>query len=314
MDFVAIVRESGQLVWHKKEWWLLGGLLGIGNIVTTTARLVAAIFFVDPMSQLTTWVDEVVSGSVSTLSYPDFGMGVGVTAVSLIIIPLIIWIVATVAEGGLITAVTSIKTGQNPSLSTVIGAGRRLLKRFIGIDALVFFPWFLLALLIMLAIMALIIGAAVSSTQFEPQTSITSFVVGLVCLIPLSCLLIPVGVLSFVYRSLAFRDAAIHNHGIRQAVRHTWQLIRQNFVNFTILLILVVGGSGVANQLLSWAMVPVTALTAVPHTYGVFSLLGFGAILVLSAGFLLILILKAILHAFTATVWTLAFLTLSKSE
>ncbi|MCP5100449.1 MAG: hypothetical protein GY943_33285, partial [Chloroflexi bacterium] len=314
VDFVAIVREAGQLVWKNKSWWLLGGLLGIGNIASTVARLVAAIFIVDPVEQLTSWVNSLIDGSVFALSYPDFGMGVGMTAVSIIIASLLIWIVATVAEGGLITAVTAAKAGQTPSFSNTISAGRRLLKRFVGIDALVFFPWFLLALLIMLALIALIIGTAVSATQFQPQTSITTFAIGLICLIPLSCVLVPVGMLSFVYRSLAFRDAAIHGHPIRQAVRHTWQVVRQNLANFAILTILVVGGSGVANQVLNFAMIPVTALTAVPHTYGVFSFLGLGSILILSTIFLLILSLKAILHAFTAAIWTLAFLALSKSE
>jgi hypothetical protein len=313
VDFVGIIKEAGQLVWQNKRWWLLGGLLGIGNMLSSVARLVAALYSFDPFGQLSDWLNELVKGTAVSLTPPEIQMDwLFTTAVSLLLFSLIVWVIATMAEGGLITAVSATKSGNSPSLKQMLQEGRRFLGRFIGIDALVFFPWFLLALFILLGLIALVVSTAVSTTQITPQSAISLFVVGILCLIPLTCLLIPVGFFSFIYRSLSFRDAALNDHTVRQAIRHTWQIVRRNLGNVFILIVIVSGGGGLINQVLNWILIPVVRLTAVPQTDGIFSLLGITAVLLLTTLFLLILLLKAILHTLTAAIWTLAYIQFSE--
>jgi len=192
-------------------------------------------------------------------------------------------------------------------LSHSLRTGFRLLARFIAIDALVFLPWFLLALLILLLFGGIVIGFGLAAVQGGEDTAVPFLLIGLACILPLSCLLIPLSYASIIFRSLAFRDAALQKHSARLAIHHTWQQVRKHVGTVIILIFFIAGGVGTINLLLNWTMIPLAALLAVPQATGIFTLPGMGAVLVVCLFLLLILLLKAILHALSATIWTLAY-------
>ncbi|KAA3662057.1 MAG: hypothetical protein DWQ04_14545 [Chloroflexi bacterium] len=160
----------------------------------------------------------------------------------------------------------------------------------------------------MLLFGGVVIGSGLMMVQGAGEkTAVTLLIVGLACVVPLSCLLIPLSYASIIFRLLAFRDAALQKHTARQAIRHTWQHIRKHAGAIIILIVFVAGGMGTINLVFNWATVPLAALLAVPQNSGVFTLSGMGAILIVCLFLLLILLLKAILHALSATIWTLAY-------
>jgi hypothetical protein len=119
---------------------------------------------------------------------------------------------------------------------------------------------------------------------------------------------------SIWFRTLAFRDAAILGHGVRETIQHTRQLIKQQFGALLVLTIILYGISYILGWLLGFLALPIAALTAVPMATGLTSFSGFlatGANLLIT---LLVAMLKGMLHAFTAVAWTLGYRQLSSDQ
>ena len=172
----------------------------------------------------------------------------------------LVWLVALLAEAGLITAVSHHAT-ESISLRRAVGWGRQWLGRFLAIDLLVFFPWFLIALAMMMVVLILsLVLAGFATREVSAGTVFATTGLGLACVIGLAGLLLPVGMVSLWYRLLAFREAVLHNVSPRTAVRQTWQRIRQNFGDIFVLIVVLWGGQtlllGVLNlvtsPLLTW--------------------------------------------------------------
>lgn len=303
MDFLALFQESWHLVWHRKSFWFLGALLGVSNLISTIGRVLVGPAISDALSDAQVWMNNLLVGEISDFySFQQFSVGVIGGTLLLSLLFLGVWLIVTWAEASLITAVST-----PSSLSHSFRTGLRLLKRFIAIDALVFLPWFLLALLIMLLFGGVVIGSGLTMVQGGDNTAVSILIIGLACVVPLSCLLIPLSYASIIFRLLAFRDAALQKHTAREAIRHTWRQIRAHAGTIIILIVFVAGGMSAANLVLGWATIPLATLLAVPQAAGIFSLTGIISILVVCFFLLLILLLKAILHALSATIWTLAY-------
>lgn len=149
-------------------------------------------------------------------------------------------------------------------------------------------------------------------TEATATTAVTIYVVGWLCVLGLGCCIPPLTLVLIWYRTLAFRDAAILGHGVREAMQHTRQVIRQRWGELLALTVILVGLSYILNWLLGFLTLPVLALTAVPLTAGSSSLAGIlatGLNVLLS---LLVALLKGVVHAFTAVAWTLAYRELSR--
>ena len=223
----------------------------------------------------------------------------------------LVWLVALMAEAGLITAV--FHQDQPLTLRQTFRWGQQWLKRFLAIDLLVFFPWFLIALAMFLVVLILsLVLASFATSEVSAGTVFATTGLGLACVIGLAGLLLPVGMVSLWYRLLAFREAVLCEVSPRTAVRQTWQRIRQNFGDIFVLIIVLWGGQtlllGVFNvvtsPLLTW-LTPLTnsdtmALQAV-------------AWLALLALTLLVWLVRGIITALVAIAWTLAYQSLSEN-
>ena len=307
MDFLSLFNESWQLVWQRKSLWVLGALLGISDLTATIGRVLLGPLIQDVYANSEAWFLDFVNGQLPNPDqFQQFAVQLIGWTLGLSAIFLVVWLIVTWADASLITAVST-----NTTFSTSLKTGARLIKRFVAIDALVFLPWFLLALLIMLLFGGVIIGSGLIAVQGGENTAVTIFLIGLACVVPLSCLLIPLSYASLIFRLLAFRDAALQNRKAREAIRCTWGNGRKHLGTILILLILIVGGVSLINLLLNWGAVPLSALLTIAQTAGILSVSGLGAILITCVFLLIILLLKAILHALSATIWTLAYQKLS---
>ncbi len=309
MNFVALFKQAGRLVWREKQWWVLGIMLGIGDILSGVVRFYMSLVLPNFSFRVTSWLQKFQSNPFGAAA-DDLVVWRGwisVTAVSLFVGSLLLWLLITWAEAGLITAVFRAHHNRVTTVGQALKAGYRLVGRFVRIDALVFLPWFLLALLIFLLFNGILIGTIIYAAQSSTKTFPTFSFFGFICLIPFALLLIPVGTLSFIYRLLAFRDAAILGHGVREAVRHTRLVIRRHFAEIMLLILLLSGGIGLLNSLLGWGMVSLFSLTAVISSAPAFSFQQIIVTFIMVTGFLLITGLKVILSLLTAAVWTLAY-------
>ncbi len=218
----------------------------------------------------------------------------------------LVWLVALWAEASVVTAVTH-ASSQPITLRQAIGWGRQWLSRFLAIDLLVFFPWFLIALLMFLVILILaVVLASFATSAPSAGTVLLTTGLGLTCLVGLAALLLPVGLGSLWFRLLTFREAVAFGVAGRTAVRHTWQRIRHNFGDIFVLIVVLWGGQTILLSALNFITAPLlTWLTSL--TVSDTMALQAASWLAVTAVTVLTWLLRGILTALVAIAWTLAY-------
>lgn len=313
VDIGAIFTQSFTLLWRRKFLWLLGFCMGVNGLAFSLGRLFLRPLLPDAWFETEFWLDW-LQGSSFALSagglepaqlrqYLLIGLGV------MFVYVVLFWVIVTVAEGSLIGAAIEEAAGRTAVFSRSLRMGLGYLARFAAIDAAVFLPLFLwiLFLFTVALIDSFLVGYLTLQTETETQTVVAVFALGWLCVLGLSCLILPITLASIWYRTLAFRDAAVLDHGVRTAVRHPRQVIRAHGGELIALTAFLYG----INYLLGWMLgllaLPLLALTAVPLAAGFTStagLLAGGANLLMA---LVVALLKGIVHTFTAVAWTLAY-------
>ena len=269
MDYGRLLVQSWQLTWRHKLLWPLGFVLAMGSVATAVLRFT---YF----PQLSQYLDDAIGSADSVGSTLDSFIGseqywtwlLGGTAVFLIL-SLAFWLVWAVAQGAIISVTLDAEAGQPISWQRALNGGTALLGRFIAIDAIVFFPLFLLLLLLMLLATGLLLAFTWQMMQTGSVGSAALWlVVGLACLLPLSCFLLPLGVLTSVFRTLAFRETAVQPQKVRATIRQTWQVVRQQWGAILVVWALVWGIQTVLNLLLSGLAIPLGGITVVSPAVG----------------------------------------------
>lgn len=306
MDYNELFGRAGRLLWRHKFIWLLGVALGINNLLFGLGWVMAK-GSLSP-SLLTMWGDSstpLVHGGLPTMPFESlasddlfFYAAGGLTAV--FIWAILFWIIVTVADGALIAVVRDEGQGRPVQLGASLRAGWGWLARFAAVDALVFLPWFLLALLLMIVGGAMLIFAvaSITSSAVEMEQILATAGGGLLCLIPALGVMGLVSKFTVWYRRLAFRDAALLDHGVKTAVRHPFRLIKANMsaiIGTTALLWGISSTIGGAISLMS-----VASFIFFHDGVWLFMLLDLTAVL-------LVTLLTGILVAFQSIVWTLAY-------
>ena len=224
----------------------------------------------------------------------------------------LVWVVALAAEAGLITAVFHHNV-QPISFRQTWRWGQQHLRDFFAVDLLVFFPWFLIALAMLLVIMIqAVLLANFATSGASAGTVLVTTGLGLTCVLGLAGLLIPVGMVSLWYRLLAFRELIVQNVKPRTAVRQVWPRIRRNFGDIFVLIIILWGGQSILFSVLNFVSSPLltwlSALTASDRiALQATSWLATGAVT------LLIWLVRGILTAYVAIAWTLAYQNVSEN-
>lgn len=322
MNMSDQLSRAARLTWQHKTLWWLGLLPGLTHLVTSLARLwffqfarreylpLLAPFLADG-SPLDQWLftPEVIG---QFFNVPVLIGGI----VWLFLVGIIFWLLLVLAEAAIIAATLGI-VGEKPlSVGGSLASGRRFLGRFVAIDALLFFPWFLLALAAMVVLALTVTSTAVLAVNQSSTTSLFSALgLGLSCATLLACLLIPVSFVTLRFRTMAYRDAIINDatpgseKTIRQTVRHTWQVARRNPAEVFILIAILWGLQYVFNLLLGVINLPLGLATAVPAFLNASG--GAGTAVSLLVGLVtavLLAIPQALLFVYVAVAWTLAYL------
>lgn len=230
MDFSQLISKSGQFVWHHKTLWVFGFFLGLNSIFIILGRQWLQHLFIADLSDPAQLADQLAQDQWLQLLFeaPEqiIAQAVGVVII-LFVWGLIVWLLALWAEAAVIEGIKASKGRRLPSFLWMARRGSNRLGQFIAIDALVFLPWFLLTLVIMVLIVAVAGGTAVSNLSDFNQIAPGLLILGVVCLIPLICLLIPLAFLSYIFRLMAFREAVLQEVPVGLAVRRCWNRIKR---------------------------------------------------------------------------------------
>jgi hypothetical protein len=170
-----------------------------------------------------------------------------------------------------------------------------------------FWRVFGLSLLIFLIALVVFIPLVLGGTLFSAFTA----GIGLLCLLPLICLLVPLLWALSVVIEQANVAIVLENLGIADGFRRGWDVVRANLGPIIVLALIIFIGSGVVGFII-----------AIPLIAAVFPLI-FGAasnntspiwitVVCCAVYFPILLILSGILNAYVQSVWTLTYMRLTK--
>jgi hypothetical protein len=313
-----LLSRSLKLLRQHPPLILLGLGMSLAGIFSTGWRLWLAQFITLDFAQLTNLqsIESLLSNSevaqMQQLLLRGLLLGFGQFV--------LVWLLALAAEAGLIaatlasqnllgfpTTAVSQHTSRPITLRQTIRWGQQWLGRFLAIDLIVFFPWFLIAL-IMFAIFLVLafVLAGFASKEVAAGTILATTGVGLTCLLGLALLLLPVGMASFWFRLLAFREAILHKLAAKTAVRQTWQRIKQNLGDIFALILILWGGQTLLLNMLNFVTSPLLTWLA-QLTVSDTITLQMAAWLAVVLVTLLLWLLRGLVTAVVAIAWTLAY-------
>lgn len=319
MDFGRLLSRSGQLLWQHPFLWALGLLPGVSQVVSTVLRFWLTDYLSDILLPILT------SSSPEALLFAEnlplvenlmaefFRGEVLVLGTIWLFLALVgFWLLYTLTEAALIAATLHLADEQPISFTASLRLGWQFLGKFIAIDALVFFPWFILALSAMILAGVTVAATAGMSVQgASAESAMGVMAAGLGCVGLLACLLLPLSFVTLQFRALAFRETAVFHKPVREGVKHTWQIVKRNLTTVIILVAVLWGVDYLFGLVTSLITFPLGAATAVT-TFTPFAhdLIRFASLAVS----LLLALPKALLFVFISVAWTLAFLDLAGEE
>ena len=322
MDFGLLLSRSWQLLWRHKFLWALGLLPAITHIIGALLQHwlkgyvqqdLLPIFsganpedllFAEELPIFQDLAAEFFRGEFLIMGMIWLFLALGV-----------FWLVFTLTEASIIAATLHLDHNHPISLKQSLSIGWKFVGKFIAIDALVFFPWFAVALTAMILALIVMLGAVGMTTQGATMESVTAvLVIGFGCVSLLGCLLMPLAFLTMQFRTLAFRDTAVFGGTIRGSVKHTWQVVRANLASVLILIAIMWGINYIYGMVTGFITIPLGAATAVSLFNGSDSIgSSFVSIISLFVA-LLLAIPKALLFVYIGIAWTLAYLELTKDD
>lgn len=280
MDYGSIIRRAVNVVWDNKFLIVLGILVALGggggsSGVSYNFGGGDFDFGQGPQPQAPPDFPQLPELP------PEAGLALGGVAVLVVallcvalIIGLVLFVVSTIARGGLIAGVDEIEEGQPMSFGQAWSAGWQRVWTLLGVNILPAIP------AVILALIALVmgIGVAALSEAMGVQVWFLSAV-----LVPLACVLIPIALVLTLLRTFAIRAAMLEELGVMASYNRGWSVLWDNVGSAIVLFVL---------QILINVVVTILLLPAA---------------ILLCLFWPLLFILQGALAAFFSAMWTLAW-------
>ncbi|MGE5123302.1 MAG: hypothetical protein ACM3H7_02205 [Acidobacteriaceae bacterium] len=296
MDFGYVLRRAWQIIWKFKILWVFGILASCGQAGSSGGSNSGYRFSGQDNvlgTRIGDWFNQLNPAIVTTLVI--LGIIVAIILVVLVIL------LGTVGRVGLIRGTMKAEQG-----------AERLTFGELWRDGLTYF-WRVFGLNIVIAL--LVFAVAVILLILGVVFSVVTLGLGLLCLLPLLCLLIPAWWIVTVIIEQANVALVVENLSISQALERGWRVVRDNLGSIIVMgLILVVGVSLIGGFVIGLPLLIVISPLAVGYATGTFDAIRngwilFGIFFVIYLPFLLVL--SGILRAYISSAWTLTYLRLT---
>ena len=291
MDITAIFKRAWEITWRFKGLWVLGilancsggGSQGSSNI----SRIPEYRFDGSEFPQFEHWIQSIPE---------DTWIIVGIAVfIGLLLLALIFWVLAAIGNGGLIAGFQMAETGETVTLSSSIQMGIRYFWKLLVIQLI-------LGLASFLVLAPVIVGGVL--------ITFLTFGFGLICLTPLLCLLIPLGIALSIYTMLTQIALIVEELDITTSFKRSWEVLRSNPGNVIIMaLILGVGGFFVGMILaIPFLLMVVPFVTGLLVGTDVSSIAGISVSVIGILIYLpILLVASGIVRTFVTGSWTLTY-------
>lgn len=297
MDYSEVLGRTWQITWRHKWLWLLGILAGCGSGGGGGG---GGNFFQGeapgqrgpstgpgPFRDLERFIERIPEETLIAII-------VAIVCLALVL-SLIALVLRVLGRGSLIVAFNRADAEEAISLGEVFRAGASFFWRLLGLEVLVFLA--LVALLAVIGLLAL-------------GTVIATFGLGLICLIPLLCLLIPLFWALGIYINFAEVALVSEDIGVLEALSRAWEVIRRTPGPVIVMALILVLGSALAGLLVAAPLIIAAIPVAVAVAGGQEGALTTGLIL---AGLCVVLylpvllVLQGLIQTYVTGGWTLTY-------
>ena len=294
MDYGEVLRKTWDISWRNKGLWLLGILAGCsasgrGNFGNSSSGARGYDFS---------------SGDLqSGFRFDDFGpiqeevvipIILGLICLGLII-ALVVLVLGVIGQGGLIAGFKRADDGADVTFAEAFGDGMDVFWKLLGIRITFFVAGFVI-------VVALILGTVLFG--------IATLGIGLLCLIPLLCLLIPIGLGVDSYIILTMVAAVEEELGVFESFGRSWTTFKENLGPMVVMILILIVGFGILGFLIALpflvVVVPVITGLVVGSDLAVASGIAI-SLLCLAAAVPVVIVLYGLLTTYATGAWTLTY-------
>ena len=310
MDYGNLLRRSWDIVWHNKFLFVLGFLAALGGGGSNGGGGNTGFNFDS---------GDVPAEIIEQLQqfWAQFGpLVIGLACLGFII-AIVFWLIRLTAQGGMISAVSQIETGEKVTFGQAFAAGTSKLGRMVGLNVIMYGLFTLLGLLaagFALGTVGAAIGAELAgASSADVEALFGSLGVFGICVACLFCLLVPLLILVTAVYPFAQRGVILQDLGAVDSIRHGWEILKANTSDVVLLIILFIVLGIVFGVVTAIVLLPLAVFTLLP---GVLRMVDSGAVqaldivMLVGGGICLGLVgaaVNSIMVAFRSTAVTLAY-------
>jgi hypothetical protein len=292
MDFGAILSRAWQIIWKHKIIWVFGILAGCSSANAGSSNL-RYTFEGDLPPRLQFLFNNMPGWETASL--------IGLVILFVIVAVILAIFLGTIGRVGVVRA--AVQTDQETrklEFSELFNGSMPYFWRVFGLNVLVGLA---VTAAVLVLIMMIIFGG------------IVTLGLGLLCFIPMICLLVPISWVISVVLEQANIAIVVEDLGIMAGLERAWNVVKNNAGNYIVMaLILVLGVSLIGGLIIGLPVAIVIAPAMFGVLYGSDQSLGVGFLLTaLCTGVYLpiAIFLNGILQSYVKTAWTLTFLRLT---
>ncbi len=317
MNFGEILSKAWKIIWRYKILWIFGIFTscGQGNGGNGGYGANAVIQYSggkgDFPPGMQNYFNNIESFFESIQAWQIAALIIGSILISLILI-FIFTALRTIGRVGLIQGTVKGKDtieGESASgmtFRTLFNSVKPFFWRIFGFNILSGIAVFILGFSLIIPIIAF---------------AIFTLGIGLLCLVPLICLLIPIGWLVSVLFEQVNIAIVVEDLNILDGLKRSWEILRDNIGNLIIMGLILLLGGGLISVILALPMISI----GLPLIVGMMRSVNTGSDFFLSGGIIasalccaayvpVLVILRGILQAFIKTAWTLTYLDITHYE
>ncbi len=200
-----------------------------------------------------------------------------------------------IGQGGLIAGFNQAENNGTVTLGEAFRIGKANFWRLVGVRIVFWLGGILLAIALIAVVAMIAIG---------------TMGIGLLCLLPLLCLLIPAGALVGVYVMLTQVALVTEGLGVSESFRRSWEVLKQNLGPIIVIGLILLFGSLVIGLVMALPLIAAVLPAAAGLAFGTDQSTTSGLVtagLCLVVYLPLMIVANGILQTYVTGVWTLSF-------
>lgn len=304
MEMSNILSRAWKIVWKHKVLWIFGILASCGSRSGGGSGGGGNSFSTDsgqnfnPPPELERFFTN-IERSMRSVSEEQIAIFVAIFIAAICLLVIITWLVGLYGKTGVTVGALQAEAGRAVTFRSIWGESWGVFDRVVGLNFLLALPPILLGFVLVFGFVA--VGALTMG-------------IGALCLLPLLCLFIPIGIAYGIFTDFASIAVVKDGLSISAAIQRGWDVLSKNVGSLALLALILILGSFFISIILALpffvALLPLLLGAASGDVMQnmTFTLVCFAAAIPV------IMVASGILYSYLQTAWTLAYSELTAAK